>query len=718
MTWPSGTYAYLLAGGAFLLLALAVTIWPWRGRFRGPWLPLACVVTAGWGLALAHQAAMGYQPALTADFAELLRNAAWFVFLVALLPVFAGTGLEQIPRPLRLFLSTIGVLLVAVGGGIIIEHLDVGPLNLVTDYLASAAGFLLLSVAGLVLVEQVYRNAGTDYRWGIKSLCLGLGSLFAYDIYVYAHLLLFDQIGSAVWEARGFIAAMVVPLLAVSIARSRLAPRSLAFSRQFMFRFATLGGAGIYLLAMAGVGYYLRYAGGSWGGVLQITFLFGTVLLLAMVLFSGTFRARLQVWLSKHFFPYKYDYRDEWLQFINTLSRTEPGQSLRERGIMALAEIIDSTGGILWTRDENDRFKVGAVWNMGEPALPEERADSPLVEFMARREWVVDLDEYRNDPGLYENLTFPDWLLDMDRAWLVVPLMQLDRLQGFVVLARPRVARTINWEDRDLIKAAGRQLAAYIGLLDTTDALMDARQFDAFNRLSAYVVHDLKNVSAQLSLIVSNADRHRGNPEFLEDAVKTVASANDKLTRILAQLRKGQEAGTRSPTPFQVTEAARAALSNAEGRDPRPRLEIHCDDVLVRADREQFEAVLTHLVRNAQDATPAEGSVTVHIHAESGDARLEVVDTGSGMEERFIRERLFRPFDTTKGNAGMGIGVYEAREFANAHGGSLTVASRPGEGTRFTLTLPGCGQPSQNNHMEMSGEEHTGTATNAQAAGR
>lgn len=717
MTWTSGMYAYLLASVAFFALAFAVSVWPWRGRFQGPWLPLACLVTAGWAFVLAYQAGTGYQPALTADLAELLRNAAWFVFLLALLPVFSSTGFEQIPRVWQLFLTTIAVVLVVVGGAVVLQHLDVDLAGPLSRHVTSGSGFLLLSVAGLVLVEQVYRNAATDYRWGIKFLCLGLGSLFAYDIYVYAHLLLFAQIGSAAWEARGFIAAMIVPLVAVSVARNRFAPRSLTFSRQFMFRFATLGGAGVYLLAMAAVGYYLRYAGGTWGGVLQITFLFGTVMLLAIVLFSGTFRARVQVWLSKHFFPYKYDYRDEWLQFINTLSKPESGQSLRERGIMALAEILDSTGGILFTRDENNRFNVAAVWSMGEPHLPEEPADSPLVDFMERRNWVIDLDEYQNDPALYEHLSFPAWLCEMERAWLVVPLMQLDRLQGFVVLAHARVERNINWEDRDLLKAAGRQLAAYIGLLDTTDALMDARQFDAFNRLSAYVVHDLKNVSAQLGLVVANADRHRHNPEFLDDVVKTVSAANDKLSRILTQLRKGEPIGARGAAPFTASEAAAAAIENGQGRKPTPSLEDDSAGTLIRADREKFEAVLAHLVRNAQDATPEEGRVTVCLRREGGDLAVEVVDTGAGMDERFIRERLFRPFDTTKGNAGMGIGVYEAREFAHANGGGLTVASQPGQGTRFTLTLPACGESAQNNHMESSREKCTDAAGNAQAAG-
>jgi putative PEP-CTERM system histidine kinase len=255
------------------------------------------------------------------------------------------------------------------------------------------------------------------------------------------------------------------------------------------------------------------------------------------------------------------------------------------------------------------------------------------------------------------------------------------------VLAKARAPQQISWEDRDLLKTAGRQVASYVALLEASEALGEARQFEAFHRLSAYVVHDLKNIAAQLALVVANAARHGKNPAFVEDAFQTVANATERMNRLLAQLRKEPPASVARSIALKT--AVNRAIEARAMRHPAPIARFAAnDEPWVQADPERLVAVLEHLIQNAQEATGAQGMVEVTVYSEERMAVAAVRDDGCGMDESFIRERLFRPFTTTKGNAGMGIGVYESREFAHAAGGQLIVESQPNQGAVFFLKLP------------------------------
>jgi len=393
------------------------------------------------------------------------------------------------------------------------------------------------------------------------------------------------------------------------------------------------------------------------------------------------------VLLNKHFFHYKYDYRDEWLRFIHTLSSGQPDERLRERAIYSLAEIIDSPGGVLWMRQMMDQYAPVASWQMEVSEKAVIRKDHPLIRFMATREWLIDLDEYERDPELYNNIAIPEWLEQMPNAWLVVPLIVHVHLIGFIVLARSPAQLDFNWEDSDLIKTAGRQAAVHLAQLEASRALAEARQFEVCNRLSAYVMHDLKNLIAQLSLVVTNAGKHKNNPLFMEDAINTVNNSVQKMNRLLAHLRSDS---------MQVQEAENIELADVLGEvvktmssgKPVPSLDLQAVGIRLKADRDRFASIIGHLIRNAQDATPADGRIIVRLFRRSDSAIIEVQDTGAGMDKEFIRDRLFRPFDSTKGKSGMGIGVYESRDYIHKLGGDIEVISRVDEGTTFRVRLP------------------------------
>jgi putative PEP-CTERM system histidine kinase len=194
---------------------------------------------------------------------------------------------------------------------------------------------------------------------------------------------------------------------------------------------------------------------------------------------------------------------------------------LQESAIQALADLVESPGGALWLREEDESFRPVSRWNMGAVDAIEP-SGGPLVDFLKRMGWVIDLGEYASDRTRYPGLTLPAWMTAVPSAWLVVPLLSGTDLIGFVILSTPRAAIELNWELRDLLKTASQQAASYLGQLRAAEALLEARKFDAFNRMSAFVVHDLKNLVAQLSLMLRNAERHRDNPEFQRDMLSTV----------------------------------------------------------------------------------------------------------------------------------------------------------------------------------------------------
>jgi putative PEP-CTERM system histidine kinase len=221
--------------------------------------------------------------------------------------------------------------------------------------------------------------------------------------------------------------------------------------------------------------------------------------------------------------------------------------------------------------------------------------------------------------------------------------------------------------------------------MQATEALLEVRKFDAFNRMSAFVVHDLKNIVTQLSLMMKNAQRHSQNPEFQRDMLLTVENSLDRMRQLMLQLREGATPpGTAVGVDLGDIVARMEAMASSRGR----RLEVNiAAHVGTRGHEERLERVVGHVVQNALDATPASGSVKLSLDRQGGQAKIEVTDTGQGMSKEFIQERLFKPFQTTK-QAGMGIGAYESFQYVQELGGKINVDSELGRGTRVTMLLP------------------------------
>jgi len=660
-------------------------------------LAVAALASAAWSGTVTYQAAYGSLLSTTlllesTLLLELFRSLAWFAFLLVMLRT-AYKSSDEINKHLKITFAGLSVFVIGlmllviyrVSGGSFFELIAGNDVLI---------GHLLISIGGIVIVEQLYRNTSIEHRWALKYLWIGIGGMFAYDFYLYSDAFLFQRIDNELWNARGFIHAMVVPLIGVAIKREMqwtLGNDSIDIflSRRMVFHTTTLLGAGVYLVLIGFGGYYVRDMGGDWGVVAQATFLFAAVMILAVLFFSGKIRARIRVAIDKHFFHYKYDYREEWLRIIRTLSSQDTSKRLHERAIRALAQIIDSPGGMLVLETENGSFESDECWNYKQINVRETR-DSLLIKFLAEQQFVISLDEYNRDPEMYTRLgalEIPDWISSNKKAWLIVPLMLQDHLMGFVVLLRsPAHERYFNWEDSDLLKTAGRQAASHLAQYDSAQALVSAKRFEEVNRLSAFIVHDVKNMVGQLSMVVSNAAKHKNNPMFIDDAIITVENSVNKMNKLLARLRGGGGESDRLPISLDTLLEDSIRLCAKTGTLPIPVLNCLNQNVQVTADKDRMSANIAHIIQNAQDATNDKGSITVRLSKQGHFAIIEVEDTGEGMDEPFIHDRLFQPFESTKGT--MGIGVFQVREYVQKLGGQLEVESVLGKGTIFRLHIP------------------------------
>ncbi len=678
-------WSYGLAGVGYA--AYALRLWalgqPWRQGRAALYILAAVIITSAWGITgLAFTFTESNVAIVLGLGFDMLRYAAWSGFLLTLIKPRTAPAANDGASTNAL--TPIAVLLVVFG---VLIHLGMFAGLQALGNLAQIASLHMLAmiVFVLVLLEQLFRNVTTDSRWSAKPLCLGLAAALLYDLFLFADTVLFKQFDTDAYSIRGFVHASIIPLLAVSSARARDWLAKMRLSQKAVFHSASLMMVGGYLLFMAAVGYYVRSFGGDWGRALQLALLFIAALGLGILVLSGSMRAKLRVLVGKHFFSYRYDYREEWLRFTQTLSTQSSPAAMGEQVIRGLADLVESPSGVLWLRDPSQPvYSQASRWNM--PATSDtERADSILCRFMVSSGWVVNLEEFRSFPRRYDELRLPEWLAQIPNAWLIVPLMSGGAMTGFVILGSARTTMDVNWEVNDLLRTAGRQAASFLAQMQATEALLEVRKFDAFNRMSAFVVHDLKNIVTQLSLMLKNAERHSEKPQFRQDMLMTVEHSVERMRQLMLQLREG---ATPPGTPIGVDlagiiERIRVAKT-AQGR----QVDIQAAErLMTRGHEERIERVIGHLVQNALDASNADGRTWVKLERQGGQAKIEVGDNGHGMSPEFLRERLFKPFQTTK-QAGMGIGAYESFQYVHELGGKITVDSEIDVGTRITVLLP------------------------------
>lgn len=539
-------------------------------------------------------------------------------------------------------------------------------------------GYVMIAVYGAFLADNLYRITPPDWRWHVNLFCLGVGCLFVYDLVFYADALLFGRLSPTLGSGRALAALIAAPLLALSAARNRDWVIDIHVSRDAVYHTGSLIVSGAFLLALAMVGEAFRVIGPGWGELGETGLITAGFIAVGVMLTSGSIKSRLRHLLVDNFFTHRYDYRKEWLRCIETLSGETDSRAPGRRIIKAVAAVTDSPGGQLWLRDpEGAAFHWVGSWNL-PAAIGAEPLDSPFAEHFRGGDWVVELPREAARPACLAELSDP---------WLAVPLSHLGRLLGFVVLTAPRAPFRLDGEVFDLLRILGRQAGAHAAEWQHFKAILEGRSLREFGKNFAFAVHDMKNVAGQLSMIVQNAERAGGDPEFHRDVMATVAAALDRTNALIERLRSQPRQTTSAlASPLDLVEQELAAIRRTRGAE----IDLRHDGgrAVVAADGALLRGVVAHLCDNAIEAS--DGRAAVSVRHEPSRVLIDIADCGGGMTAEFVRDHLFAPFGTTKGG-GLGIGAYQARDLIRSMGGDLLVHSRPGLGTTMRIMLPCAG---------------------------
>jgi putative PEP-CTERM system histidine kinase len=650
----------------------------WKDRPRAALIALAAGVSAIWAAAQLVSS-LGYlnAPIVHLTF-EWVRNIAWLTVLATILREFdAGKRTTRLTIRYGAIMVIVATILAFSYGWQSSDSFAV---------IGIVSGGVALSALALILAEQLFRNSPADTGSSLRYFCVGIAGIYVYDLFIFVMTIVDGQMNTDQWAARGYVNFIFSMPLVFAARRSMHLPLDRYVPRQFVFySFAVIAIGTFVIFTLAG-NYYIQVYGGDWSGILRIGLFVAVAFVVSILFVSRNVRARVRVFLMKSFLEYKYDYRKEWLRFISTLSESDlPDVSVI--AVKAVAQIVDSPAGIVWVQEEaSDNYRPLGAWQCELPVMASIESQSSLIRFLQDTQWVVDLNEVRAHPGRYKGLELDDWVTSRKKWWLIIPLFLQDRLFGFVVLEKSTVMPTLNFEDHDLLRTVGRHVATHIDQAESDRQLAEASQFGTYNRLTAFLMHDLNNLIAQQSLVVKNAEKHRHNPEFVDDAIGTIANSVDRMRRLMAQLSSARE-----QAEFRDVDL-KAVLDNVQERCkprlPTPEVSYCEDDVTVRADPERLTTMFEHLIRNAQDATEDNGLILVGMTTDGNVVTVSIEDRGCGMTQAFIRERLFRPFDSTKGSQSMGIGAYQAREYVRELGGQMEVTSVPGSGTTFDIRLP------------------------------
>jgi putative PEP-CTERM system histidine kinase len=543
------------------------------------------------------------------------------------------------------------------------------------------------AAGSLVLVHNIYGQAAPASRSHIRLAMIGLAWMWIYDLNLYTSAYLGSASASRLSEWRGLAVAIAAPLFAMSTHKD--AAWKIRLSRAATFQSLSLLAICAYFALMAILATALRGTGVDWSSALMV----GALALMtvgAMVLLpSRRARGWMKVKLAKHLFEHRYDYRTEWLRFTETLGRAGPdAPPLSERIVKAFADVVDAPGGLLLVSDGGRGLAVaGSIgWQGGNPgpdALDDTgefwtslEASGRVIEFEALRNgWAAAVDG---------ELGVPKWLTDEGSAWVSIPLLHHQRLVGLIVLSAPEYRRQLDWEDFDLLRTAGNQAASSLAEALSQEALSHAQRFEEFNRRFAFILHDIKNLVSQLSLLARNAERHADNPEFRADMVATLQSSVGKMNDLLARLAPHSQSRVQRIEPQPLRPILMGAIATKR-RDRDVQL-LGDAGAVALVDASALEQAIAHLLQNALDASSGE-PVFIRVATLGGDVSIAITDKGIGMDGDFIRNRLFQPFASTK-PGGFGIGAFEARSLITAMGGRLSVDSRPGQGTTFTILLP------------------------------
>lgn len=669
---PTKQVLYGACAAAYLVLPAFIAM---RSRhLTGVLLIACCLVTAAWAAANAVPPE-GWHT--LPDALDHLRALSWYGFVLHLYSRFVPSG-----RARRAFAAVGAVAVCAAAAAVVESRYGVAAPSILSLGITVRLG---VAVCELLMIENLYLNLPDHTRWHVALPCVLLGGLACFDIMLCADLVLFQQASASLTGAHAIAVIIVAPPLVAAAARDRRWRAGLQLSHAAVFHSATLILSGAVLLALSAAGEVFRRFGADWGRMAEASMVFAALIGIGLLLTSGSARSRLRRTVVEHFFARRYDYRQQWLACIDTLSamKSQGRAALHTRVIRALADVVDSPNGALFLRDGGaGAFQWSGSWNM--PASSPVPPDHPLVAAMRGGHWIAVLED-ADGAGARE----PP-LSQLGRLWLAIPLVDGDQQIGLVLAGPPRASFELDQEVFDLLRIVGREAASFVAEQRATRVLLQTRQLHDYGKRFAFVAHDIKNVSSQLSMLLSNAERHIANPEFQRDMLETVGASVQKIAALLRRL--DAPAADRAPAALAPAPRLEALLATYR-RVRRTALALEHDGstAAVAISPDAFDTAVSHLLNNAIEAS-GDRPVRVRVRHEAQQVVIDIIDKGCGMTSEFIRDQLFQPFGTSK-HQGSGIGAFQARELLREGGGDVQAISAPGAGTTMRLVLPRADTP-------------------------
>ncbi|MFT7218688.1 MAG: putative PEP-CTERM system histidine kinase [Candidatus Azotimanducaceae bacterium] len=547
---------------------------------------------------------------------------------------------------------------------------------------------LVLHIILLLVAEQVMRlMQGT-----LRAMSIALGTLVLFQVYFYAYTIIDGSVSDALLDARVMLNAVIMLLLLVTptyIKNDSGSLRQVGLSRSMAFMTTSLLIAGSIITAIAVLNLFLNSRVGAYSDTFEAFFLFLALLLVGFNLGSSTRRARVSVWVNRHFFETKHDHSSQWRTLSSRLA-TADADNYKTVALSATMAIYNAFQGVLFVRN-NRRIVPDAMVGLVREPLAFDEADHPLFTELAVTGWVFVKGPAKADATDSFELVPPE-LVDRGDIQIILPLVREHELIGLLSFT-PDLMHVSNFdfEDFDLLKTVAKQISHFIAFHQLALEKSVKQQFEAYHQFTTFVMHDLKNLVAQQDLVVKNASRFKDNPEFIADAFTTIENSVARMNRLMSKIQEHSvveyEDGLNQPVVFSnVLEEVMGKVSH---RNPVPVIGQFDKTLRVAADKESLIMAMTHIVTNAQDACKEDDCVSIEVRRTDDDRLVcTVADTGHGMDQQFIESRLFKPFDSTKKTVGMGIGAYQSREIISRLGGHISVDSTVGEGSCFTISLP------------------------------
>jgi putative PEP-CTERM system histidine kinase len=537
---------------------------------------------------------------------------------------------------------------------------------------------LLATIAVLYGLEPSLRNSQGSVRWRLKYLALGLGGIFAVRFYLLSQVLLFhvlDQQSLLIETSALIIGELFVT---IGLLRSGALRTDLTVSRHFVYRSTVVGLCGLYLFLAGAAGWLLNAIGIPEAALLGTLVVFVAVMGLTALALSESLRWRVKRYISTHFYADKYDYRQQWRTFTANLTARVTLDGLAAQLLRSVTQTIGARKAALYMADETDgALRFHSALSAGPlPKSLEATPDDFLTgQKASEARHVTALGNGRAEVLLAAGLV------------LAVPLRTQGRLVGVLLLGAEQTGAPYTQEDLDLLTTLGEQAASATATVQLSERLGQARAFEAFNRLSSFIIHDLKNSVSALSMLTQNARKHFDDPEFRVGALGTLTRTVERMQKLVGRLSTRQAASELEFESVLLDELARDTVASMS-MGPALHLTLAVDSVSsVRGDSDAIQRVMQNLITNAVEATDGVGTVTLRVCRQEGMVACAVTDTGCGMTDEFVRASLFVPFQTTK-KGGWGIGLYQAREIMTAHAGRIEVSSQEGHGTTVTLLFP------------------------------